>query len=227
MWKPDRWRLFFYKPDRYQTQRAAKRTTCEETHLNTSLLKTIQRWIWRWCCVVKGKLNGELSVFSRRRWSIPAERVRGGESARRASATLPGASAGASVPSNAQSDPVGHSADRGGTGPYRSADRAHSAPAPWHLRPGLRTFWKKDQRVCNLHDGLWIWRPNPVPPLHAHLSRGLHWHLADALLHLPFLYGACWCCSAVFLRDKLRVPAHTEGHAAESRQPRALNCWGN
>lgn len=27
-----------------------KRTTCEETHPNTRLLKTIQRGIWRGCC---------------------------------------------------------------------------------------------------------------------------------------------------------------------------------
>lgn len=79
-----------------QTRQIPDTTGCKEDDLwgnppEHTTVKDHQRWIWRGSCVVKGKLNGELSVFSRRRWSVPAERVRGGESARRASATVPGA----------------------------------------------------------------------------------------------------------------------------------------
>ncbi len=62
----------------------------------------------------------------------------------------PGAGAGASVPSHTQSDTAGHSADRGGADPYRSAHRPHPTPAPRDLQPGLRAVRQEDQRVCDV-----------------------------------------------------------------------------
>lgn len=59
-------------------------------------------------------------------------------------------------------------------------------------------------QVCDLYAGFCIWRPHPVPALPAHLPRTLHWWLADAIIHLSLLHGACWCCSLVLLWDQLR-----------------------
>ncbi len=56
-------------------------------------------------------------------------------------------------------------------------------------------------QVCDLHDGLCVRRSYPVPALHAHLPHGLHRWLADEVLHVSLLYGACRCCFALVLRN--------------------------
>lgn len=65
-------------------------------------------------------------------------------------------------------------------------------------------------QVRHLYDGLCIQRPHPVPALHAHLPHGLYRQLADEVLHLPLLHGACGRRAAFLLRDQL---THTHTHS--------------
>lgn len=60
--------------------------------------------------------------------------------------------------------------------------------------------------MCNLHDGFWVQRSHSVPALPPHLPRGLHWPLADAVLHLSLLHGAGGCSLALVVWNQLSSP---------------------
>lgn len=58
-------------------------------------------------------------------------------------------------------------------------------------------------QVRDLYAGLCHRGSNTLPALYAHLPYGMYRWLAYALLHMSIMHGACGCCTAVLLWDKL------------------------
>lgn len=63
-----------------------------------------------------------------------------------------GANPCACLPSDAQPNPTGHSADRRGADPNRSTHRAYPAPPKGRVRPGKGWIREEDQRVSRSSD---------------------------------------------------------------------------
>ena len=77
-------------------------------------------------------------------------------------------------------------------------------------------------QMRDLYAGLCIRGPHPVPAMYAHLPHGLYRRLADEILHLPLLHGACGCCPALHLRDQLILHPSSAPSLGQTRpfQPR-------
>ena len=58
-------------------------------------------------------------------------------------------------------------------------------------------------QMCDMHVGICDGWSTSLPALYAYLSQRLYWRLADAFLHMSFLYGARWCGSAYNLWNQL------------------------
>lgn len=104
------------------------------------------------------------------------------------------------VPPVSECDKISITANWGGTSENRQAHWTYPAFAYWDLR-----WMQEKQRVCHLYGGVPCRRLSPLPAVHAHISCGLHWRLADEEFHLSFVHGACWVCPPLHLWSYLNI----------------------
>lgn len=60
-------------------------------------------------------------------------------------------------------------------------------------------------QVCHMYGRIYDWGSHSLSSMHAYLSHRLHWRLANAFIHLSFLYGTCRCSSFNYIPNKLNL----------------------
>lgn len=78
-----------------------------------------------------------------------------------------------------------------------------------------------------MYGRIYDWRSHPISSMHAYLSYRLHWWLADAIFHMPILYGTCRCSSFNYIPNKLNLEAESEHLLLEAwfnKKKNALLC---
>lgn len=77
------------------------------------------------------------------------------------------------------------------------------SPSDWCLCCASKSELLFCLQVCHLHVWIYAGRCASLFAMYARVSQGLHWWLADAFLHMPFVHGASRCCTVNDIWDKL------------------------